>query len=41
MLGSYLYSVVEDFQSCLWMYCVEKAFVENFCIEKGETAGLA
>lgn len=42
MFGSYpCTSVVEDFQGCLWMYCVEKAFVQNFSIEKGESADLA
>lgn len=40
--GSYQYTPAgEDFQGFLWTYCVEKAFIGNFCIKKGESAGLA
>lgn len=35
MFCSYRYTpVVEDFQSCLWMYCVEKAFIRKFYIKE-------
>lgn len=42
VFGSYQYtSVAEDFQGFLWMYYLEKAFIGNVCIKKGESAHLA